>query len=221
MLICCKTQTQSLQEISGTLCASIEVPPFTDRCNTVNSQPNNEAERDKVVQCQTHASQSTVIYQCLARNNQMKIYIPIQIYIDIYICLFVCKEIFDHCFVRITPILLSTRGELMLLVVHRVTLFIIRTWVEVPKTIQSQVLIHKFGPPSEFVFQCLNIHMVWNASASWYTMCATVNLRPLYKCRLSLKLLFFHLYGNRGVLVLSQASLLRAVLRLLPHVLIS
>lgn len=86
-------------------------------------------------------------------------------------------------------------------------------------TIQMQDLIHTFGP---LQFLCLNILRIWSAFASWYTvrtistyiLCTSVN-RPY------IKLLFLHLYGDRGVLVLNQASFLRAVIRLLPHVLIS
>lgn len=83
-----------------------------------------------------------------------------------------------------------------------------------------QVLIHTFGPLQNFL--CLNIHMVWNAFASWYTVCAMLIyiLCSSVDC-LYINLLFLHLYGNRWIMVLNQASLLRAVIRLLPHVLIS
>ena len=59
-----------------------------------------------------------------------------------------------------------------------------------------QVLIHTFGP---LLNLCLNIHVIWNAFASWYTiyiLCTSV------KCPY-VKLLLLHLYGNGGVSVLN------------------
>lgn len=88
-------------------------------------------------------------------------------------------------------------------------------------TVQMQVLIHTFGPLQNFC-QCLNIQVVWNAFAWWYTVCAMLMyiLCTSINCPY-IKLLLLHLYGNRWVSVLNQASLLRAIIRLLPHVLIS
>lgn len=110
-------------------------------------------------------------------------------------CLLVCEVIFG----RIKLILLSTRGEVTLLVVHWVPPYTImwNTQVKVAMTIQMQVLIRTFGPlqnfrasehPRDLECICLVVHSVCD-----------INLHPV-NCPY-ITLLFLHLYGNRGVLV--------------------